>query len=111
MHSIKIAIRDTGRTPRNRGLMLLTYFNFNRNSQPFLTVCFPFYILTISYLRTRGVLLSNTCSEIYGLHYRTPCLSLQHNSVLHVDFGGHSDRGFSSSKALAFSVCTTLPAQ
>jgi hypothetical protein len=64
MHSIKIAICGTGRSPRKRGLMLLTYFNFNRTSQPFLTACSTCYILTISYLRTSGVLISNTCSEI-----------------------------------------------
>jgi len=69
MHSIKIAICGTGRTPRNGGLMLLTYFNFNRNSQLLLTACFPCYILKISYLQTSGSLLSNACSEIYSLHY------------------------------------------
>jgi hypothetical protein len=98
MHSIKIVICGTGPTPSNCGLIMLIYFSSNSTYQPFLTDVFPCYILTLSYLRSNGVTLSNTCSEIYCLHIRTPLLSLQHTSVLQAHCGEHSDREFSNSQ-------------
>jgi hypothetical protein len=93
MHSIKIVICGTGTTPSNRGLSMMIYFNSNSASQPFLTDLFP----CLSSLST-GITLSNTCSELYCLHILTPCLSLQHTSVLQAHCREHSDREFSSSQ-------------
>jgi hypothetical protein len=97
MQSMKIVICGTGPTLSNCSLIMSIYFNSNITSQPFLTNLFPCYILTIIYIRSSGVTLSNTCSEIYCLHIWTPHLSLQHTSVLQAHCGEHSDREFSNS--------------
>jgi len=51
-----------------------------------------------SHIWPSGIVLSNTCSEIYILQFCTPCLSLQHTSALQAHCGEHSDRGFISSQ-------------
>ena len=99
---LRFVLCDTGPIPSNRGLMLLIYFNSNRNFSRFYPTWFSCYILTISYLRPSGVALSKTCSEIYCLQFWTPLLSLQHTCVLQAHCGENSDREFSTSQNTNF---------